>query len=139
MLTDITLNIYLADTNKYKELVIYGNIKLLLSDVMGFKKIKTYAFVDLDNLVSTLDELEILNNLIISTYGYAVRYTMSANNLMKLTNDRNIAEFYDKTVNKKDVTNKEYTLTHLNSVLESLGVYIELKESLLSNKLRVSC
>ena len=138
MIKDINLDIYLAQPNKYKELEIYGNIKLLLSDVEGFKNIKTYAFVDLDNLVSSIFELQTLHDLIIDTYGYAVKYTMSANKLMDLCKGNDFHDLYKKTVGKLE-SSQEYTLTHLNNFLDSRAIFIEVKEFLLTNKLKAIC
>ena len=66
---------------------------------------------------------------------------MSIIKLNKLINDDYLAKRYKEIYHelKKVVNNNEYTLTHLFDVLESLGIYIEIKEYLLSNKLKVNC
>ena len=139
MLKDFNITYILCELNKYKQLEVYGTIKLLVSDREGTNKIRSICFLDVDDLVEDLNDLLTVFDLFIDSYGYAPRFTMSANKMMKLAQSPILAKLY-KEIDERvrlPVINNEYTLSHLDKFLESRGIYLVVKEFLLSNTMKL--
>jgi len=139
MLRDFNVTFILCQLNKNKELEVYGNIKLLFNDRESIKKIRSICFIDVDDLVENLNDLLTIFDLFIDSYGYAPRFTMSVNKMMNLAQSSILGTLYkeiDERV-KLPVINNEYNLSHLDAFLESRGVYLVVKEFLLSNTMKL--